>query len=151
MSGLDRLDRPTLSPTTTSSSSARASAARSARSGSPRRATGSACSRPAPGSRTRTSPTTSFDLQNYLFRPEIGCYGIQRIDALRDCLILSGAGVGGGSLVYANTLYEPLAPFYDDPQWRDITDWQEELAPYYDQAKRMLGVVDNPVARPPTR
>ena len=51
---------------------------------------------------------TSFDTKRFLFRPEVGCYGIQRIDALKDCLILSGAGVGGGSLVYANTLYEPL-------------------------------------------
>ena len=51
---------------------------------------------------------TSFDLKKFLFRPEIGCYGIQRIDAVRDSLILAGAGVGGGSLVYANTLYEPL-------------------------------------------
>jgi cholesterol oxidase len=89
-------------------------------------------------------PDTSWDVPNYLFRPEVGCYGIQRIDALKDCLILSGAGVGGGSLVYANTLYEPLDAFYDDPQWRDITDWRAELAPYYDQAKRMLGVLDYP-------
>ncbi len=93
-------------------------------------------------------PSTSFDLRRFLFRPEIGCFGIQRIDALKNCLILSGAGVGGGSLVYANTLYEPPAPFYDDPQWRDITDWRSELAPYYDQAKRMLGVVDNPTHTP---
>ena len=92
--------------------------------------------------------TTSFDVGKYLFRPEVGCYGIQRIDALRDCLILSGAGVGGGSLVYANTLYEPLAAFYRDPQWRDITDWADELAPYYDQAKRMLGVIENPLRTP---
>ena len=91
---------------------------------------------------------TSFDLKRWLFRPEVGLYGIQRIDALKDCLILSGAGVGGGSLVYANTLYEPLPAFYDDPSWRDITDWRSELAPYYDQAKRMLGVVDNPVRTP---
>jgi cholesterol oxidase len=91
---------------------------------------------------------TSFDLKRWLFRPEVGLYGIQRIDALRDCLILSGAGVGGGSLVYANTLYEPLPAFYDDPSWRDITDWRSELAPYYDQAKRMLGVVENPVRTP---
>ncbi len=91
---------------------------------------------------------TSFQLDKYLFRPEVGCYGIQRIDALKDCLILSGAGVGGGSLVYANTLYEPLPAFYDDPQWRDITDWRDELSPYYDQAKRMLGVVENPVRTP---
>ena len=59
-------------------------------------------------------------------------------------MILSGAGVGGGSLVYANTLYEPLPPFYADPQWGHITDWRDELAPFYDQAKRMLGVVPNP-------
>jgi cholesterol oxidase len=91
---------------------------------------------------------TSFDVKRYLFRPELGCYGIQRIDMLKDCLILSGAGVGGGSLVYANTLYEPPEPFFTDPQWRDITDWREELTPYYDQAKRMLGVVPNPVHTP---
>jgi cholesterol oxidase len=91
---------------------------------------------------------TSFDLKRFLFRPEIGCYGIQRIDAVRDSLILAGAGVGGGSLVYANTLYEPLEAFYRDPQWRDVTDWKSELAPYYDQAKRMLGVVENPLHTP---
>lgn len=89
-------------------------------------------------------PATSFDTKRYLFRPEIGCYGIQRIDVLKDCLILSGAGVGGGSLVYANTLYEPLEAFYADPQWRHITDWRAELAPHYDVAKQMLGVVQNP-------
>ncbi|GAA3817250.1 GMC family oxidoreductase [Nocardioides panacisoli] len=85
---------------------------------------------------------TSFDLKRYLYAPAAGCYGIQRIDAVRDCLILAGAGVGGGSLVYANTLYEPLDPFYQDKSWSHITDWKEELAPYYDQAKRMLGVVE---------
>ena len=91
---------------------------------------------------------TSFDVKRFLFRPELGMYGIQRIDAVRDSLILAGAGVGGGSLVYANTLYEPLEAFYKDAQWRDITDWKTELAPYYDQAKRMLGVVENPLRTP---
>jgi cholesterol oxidase len=91
---------------------------------------------------------TSWDVKKYLFRPEVGCYGIQRIDALADCMIVSGAGVGGGSLVYANTLYEPLQPFFEDPQWSHITDWRAELAPFYDQAKRMLGVVDNPLRTP---
>ncbi len=90
----------------------------------------------------------SWDVKRYLFRPEVGCYGIQRIDALKDCLIVSGAGVGGGSLVYANTLYEPLPAFYNDPQWSHIADWKSELAPYYDQAKRMLGVVENPLRTP---
>ncbi|WP_101525166.1 GMC oxidoreductase [Nocardioides houyundeii] len=92
--------------------------------------------------------STSFDLKRYLFLPQAGMYGIQRIDLLRDCMILAGAGVGGGSLVYANTLYEPLEAFYRDPSWAHITDWKRELAPYYDQAKRMLGVVENPVRTP---
>lgn len=90
----------------------------------------------------------TLDVKRYLWAPALGCYGIQRIDAVRDTLIVAGAGVGGGSLVYANTLYEPLEQFYNDPQWSGITDWKSELAPYYDQAKRMLGVVQNPVHTP---
>ncbi|MDP3894971.1 GMC oxidoreductase [Nocardioides sp.] len=93
-------------------------------------------------------PATSWDLKKFLFMPEAGMYGIQRIDMIKDCLILAGAGVGGGSLVYANTLYEPLDAFYRDPSWSHITDWKTELAPYYDQAKRMLGVVENPLRTP---
>ena len=94
---------------------------------------------------------TSWDLKRFLFKPALGCYGIQRIEMVRDCLILAGAGVGGGSLVYANTLYDPLDPFYRDPSWADITDWKAELAPYFEQAKRMLGVVENPFVTPADR
>lgn len=87
-------------------------------------------------------PEHGGDLKKFLFRPEVGLYGIQRIDLVHDCFILAGAGVGGGSLNYANTLYEPPDPFYRDPQWAHITDWKSELGPYYDQAKRMLGVTE---------
>ncbi|WP_328990990.1 GMC family oxidoreductase [Kribbella sp. NBC_01245] len=90
----------------------------------------------------------SWDKKRFLFAPRLGMYGIQRISALRDVIILSGAGVGGGSLVYANTLYEPLPAFYADKQWAHITDWRDELAPYYDQAKRMLGVTTYPGMTP---
>jgi len=95
-----------------------------------------------------TYPKTSWDVRNFLWAPKLGCTGIQRIQLLRNVIILAGAGVGGGSLVYANTLYEPLAPFFDDPQWRHITDWRAELAPFYDQAKRMLGATINPTMTP---
>jgi cholesterol oxidase len=95
-----------------------------------------------------TLPRTSWDLRSFLWAPKLGCYGIQRIHLLRNVVVLAGAGVGGGSLNYANTLYEPLDEFYDDPQWREITDWRAELAPYYDQAKRMLGVRTNPTLTP---
>jgi len=83
----------------------------------------------------------SWHLRQFLWAPAFGCYGIQRVSLLRNVLCLTGAGVGGGSLVYANTLYRPLDPFYADPAWSHITDWKSELAPYYDQAERMLGVV----------
>jgi cholesterol oxidase len=89
-------------------------------------------------------PRTNWDARSYLWAPSLGCYGVQRIDLLKHVMVLSGAGVGGGSLVYANTLYRPLDAFYDDAQWRHITDWKAELDPYYDQATRMLGVVENP-------
>lgn len=92
---------------------------------------------------------TSWDLKNYLWAPALGCYGIQRIHRLPDVMILAGAGVGGGSLNYAQTLYRPLPAFYSDPQWRDLADWEAELAPHFDTASRMLGVVDeNPCEGP---
>ncbi|KAB1140744.1 GMC family oxidoreductase [Micromonospora sp. AMSO12t] len=98
-------------------------------------------------------PQTSWRLRRFLWAPRLGCYGLQRLTLLRPAdrkagggvLVLSGAGVGGGSLVYANTLYEPLDAFYTDPQWRDVTDWRDELAGHYDQAKRMLGATTYPL------
>ncbi|MFF5017604.1 GMC family oxidoreductase N-terminal domain-containing protein [Streptomyces sp. NPDC001165] len=95
-----------------------------------------------------TLPKNSWDLKNYLWAPKLGMYGIQRIHLLGNVMVLAGAGVGGGSLNYANTLYVPPKAFFDDPQWKDITDWQEELKPYYDQAQRMLGVRLNPTMTP---
>ncbi|HEY7047935.1 MAG TPA: GMC family oxidoreductase [Jatrophihabitantaceae bacterium] len=91
-----------------------------------------------------TLPKTSWDSRNFIWAPKLRLFGIQRIHLLNNVVILAGAGVGGGSLNYANTLYEPLQPFYDDPQWAHITDWRDELAPHYAQAKKMLGVVTNP-------
>jgi cholesterol oxidase len=89
-------------------------------------------------------PRRNWNLRRYLFAPRLGLRGIQRLTFLDDLVVLSGAGVGGGSLVYANTLYEPLAPFYDDPQWAGIADWRLELAPHFDTARAMLGAVVTP-------
>ncbi|MFE7564015.1 GMC oxidoreductase [Kitasatospora sp. NPDC057500] len=93
-------------------------------------------------------PRNSWDVAGYLWAPKLGLYGIQRIHLLANVMILAGAGVGGGSLNYANTLYVPPKAFFEDRQWRHITDWQEELAPFYDQARRMLGVRLNPTLTP---
>ncbi|WP_279575673.1 GMC family oxidoreductase [Actinomadura barringtoniae] len=102
-----------------------------------------------PGSRYPELPKTNWKLSRYIWAPGLGLTGMQRIHLIRGAkssrvMVLAGAGVGGGSLNYANTLYVPPAPFFADRQWAHITDWQNELAPYYDQAKRMLGVVRNP-------
>ena len=86
----------------------------------------------------------SWHLREFLWAPRLGCYGIQRIHLLNNVMVLAGAGVGGGSLNYANTLYVPPEPFFADKQWSHITDWRAELTPHYQQAQRMLGVVRNP-------
>jgi cholesterol oxidase len=89
-------------------------------------------------------PKTSWRLNKFLYAPYFGLFGIQRIHALPDVLILAGAGVGGGSLVYANTLYQPGDAYFNDKQWASITNWKQELEPWFDQARRMLGVTENP-------
>jgi cholesterol oxidase len=89
-------------------------------------------------------PKTSWDIRKFAWQPEAEMYGIQRMEFLDDVLVLCGAGVGGGSHVYGNTLYVPPKKFFEAPEWAGITDWAGELAPYIDQATRMLGVVRVP-------
>jgi cholesterol oxidase len=91
---------------------------------------------------------SSWDLRTSIWMPRLGLTGTQRISLLGRCALFSAAGVGGGSLIYGNTLYEPLPDFFTDRAWAHITDWKAELAPYYDQAKRMLGVTTNPRTTP---
>jgi len=93
-------------------------------------------------------PKTNWNLRKSIWAPRLGLTGPQRISSLGKCLVFSGSAVGGGSLIYGNTLYEPLPDFYKDKAWAHLTDWRDELAPYYDQAKRMLGVVTNPRSGP---
>jgi cholesterol oxidase len=89
-------------------------------------------------------PRRNWNVRRYLFMPRLGLRGIQRLTLLDDLFVISGAGVGGGSLVYANVLYEPLDPFFDDPQWHGVADWRAELAPHYERARRMLGATETP-------
>ena len=90
-------------------------------------------------------PKSTWDLRRYFFAPRLGMKGILRMSVFKDVFIVSGAGVGGGSLGYANTLYRPKAKstFYRDPQWADLDpDWEATLRPHYDEAEHMLGVAD---------
>jgi cholesterol oxidase len=85
-------------------------------------------------------PKSTWDLRRYFWAPRIGMQGIFRLTQFKDVAVVSGCGVGGGSLGYANTLYVPGQDFFGDPQWGDLEDWESELAPHYAEAQRMLGV-----------
>ena len=84
---------------------------------------------------------TTWQLSRYYWMPKLGLKGILRLTLFRDVFVASGCGVGGGSLGYANTLYRARPAFYADPQIAGLADWEAELAPHYDEAERMLGVV----------
>ncbi|MGH7281263.1 MAG: GMC oxidoreductase [Polyangiaceae bacterium] len=86
---------------------------------------------------------TSWDVRKFFWKPELGLTGILQMTMMRDVFFLHGAGVGGGSLVYANTLLTPLEESFDDPRWVSL-DWQKELEPHYATAKKMLGAVTSP-------
>ncbi len=85
-------------------------------------------------------PKSTWDLKRYFWAPRIGLKGIFRLTQFKDVAVVSGCGVGGGSLGYANTLYVPPTEFFNDPQWSDLEDWERTLAPHYAEAQRMLGV-----------
>ncbi|CAN5638690.1 GMC family oxidoreductase [soil metagenome] len=82
--------------------------------------------------------------RDLLWAPRLKMFGPMRLSMLGEISLFSAVGVGGGSLIYANTLYEPHDAFFTDPSWGHLTDWRAELAPCYEQARRMLGVAPNP-------
>ncbi|MCB9729537.1 MAG: GMC family oxidoreductase [Deltaproteobacteria bacterium] len=87
-------------------------------------------------------PKTTWNARRYLWAPLLRCFGIMRMTVFRDAFVLSGAGVGGGSLVYANTLLVPPDRAFRDSRWpTSDADWRSTLAPHYQTALRMLGAV----------
>lgn len=87
---------------------------------------------------------STWDLPRYLWAPSVGCYGILQISPFKNVFVLHGAGVGGGSLGYANVLMEPGDEAFDSPAWQKPVEWKRELRPHYATARRMLGVAENP-------
>lgn len=83
---------------------------------------------------------SGWNLRRTFWMPRLGLVGPLRVTLFSDVLIASGAGVGGGSLVYANTLYRAKPEFFAHPQWSGLGDWERTLAPHYATAERMLGV-----------
>jgi len=89
-------------------------------------------------------PRSTADLKRYFYAPRLGLKGIFRMSNFKDVTVVSGSGVGGGSLGYACTLYVPPKAFFEDQQWAGMENWENELAPHYAEAQRMLGVAPYP-------
>ena len=84
-------------------------------------------------------PKTNWNLRKYLWIPQLRCFGFQKLTFYPQVSILSGVGIGGGSLVYANTLFSPPAEYYEHESWRKFRNWHNTLMPYYEKAGYMLG------------
>lgn len=89
-------------------------------------------------------PKTNWNLRKWMWLPRLGMTGIFKLSFFRHVAVLSGAGVGGGSLVYANTLPVPKSPFFHSGSWQGLCDWENELKPFYALAKTMLGAAVHP-------
>lgn len=89
-------------------------------------------------------PKTNWNLRKWLWLPDLKMTGLFKLTIFRHVAVLSGAGVGGGSLVYANTLPVPKSPFFNSGAWRGLCDWEQELKPFYALAKHMLGATPHP-------
>ncbi|MEK7706351.1 MAG: GMC family oxidoreductase [Myxococcota bacterium] len=94
---------------------------------------------------------SNWNLKRWLWLPALGCRGLFKMTFLRHLTALSGVGVGGGSLVYANTLPLPKPSFFDAPSWAHLAAWRAELEPHYATARRMLGTTRNPHVTAPDR
>ncbi|NOZ04255.1 MAG: GMC family oxidoreductase [FCB group bacterium] len=94
--------------------------------------------------RPQDFPKTNWNLRKYFWLPRLSLYGFQAMTLMKDVFILHGAGVGGGSLVYANNLLVPPDEVFDDPAWGG-SGWKEKLAPYYERARKMLGATPSKV------
>lgn len=89
-------------------------------------------------------PKTNWNFKKWLWMPSIGFFGIMKLSIFKHIAIISGTGVGGGSLVYANTLPTPKSAFFNTGSWATLNDWEIDLMPHYEEALRMLGAVKNP-------
>ena len=94
--------------------------------------------------KTEDFPKTNWNLRKWLWLPSLRLHGIMKMTFYKHIGIISGVGVGGGSLVYANTLPKPKSTFYNTGSWAKLNDWEKELSPHYDTAWKMLGAEVNP-------
>lgn len=91
--------------------------------------------------KTEDFPKSDWNLPKFLWLPKLKWFGFQKLDFFRQVTILSGVGVGGGSIVYGATHMFPPDTFFNNPVWSGLKDWKKVLTPFYERAKQMLGTV----------
>jgi cholesterol oxidase len=96
-------------------------------------------------------PKTNWNLKRWFWAPSLGFRGLFVLRFFKQVTVLAGAGVGGGSLVYANTLPIPRSSFFENESWASLASWERELRPHYQEARRMMGAVTTPVLTKPDR
>ncbi len=84
-------------------------------------------------------PKSNLNLPKYLWIPALRFFGFQKLKFYSKASILSGTGVGGGSLVYANTLFIPPDEFFYNNSWSEFGNWKEKLDRFYKRVSFMLG------------
>ena len=89
-------------------------------------------------------PTSDWDIRKYIWLPALRLFGLMKLSFFKEVLVVSGTGVGGGSLIYANTHLVPPDTFFENPVWKHLNDWKTVLTPYYEKAKFMLGTTVYP-------
>ncbi|HRP69852.1 MAG TPA: GMC oxidoreductase, partial [Turneriella sp.] len=89
-------------------------------------------------------PKSNWNLWKWLWLPTLKMFGLFKMTIFRHVTIFSGVGVGGGSLVYANTLPVPKTPFFKSKSWAHLANWEKELKPHYQTALKMVGAARNP-------
>ena len=88
--------------------------------------------------------TTNLAFWKYIWLPALRSFGVMQISLLKGVMVLHGAGVGGGSLGYANVLEVPPDDTFSTPAWNEPIAWGQVLKPHFETARRMLGVTTNP-------
>jgi cholesterol oxidase len=87
---------------------------------------------------------SNWQFWKYLWAPALRAFGILQISVVKGVMVLHGAGVGGGSLGYANVLEIPTDETFATSAWNQPFAWEKILGPHYETARKMLGAVRNP-------
>ncbi len=96
-------------------------------------------------------PRTSWSLWNWIWRPGLAMHGFFNFEFFRHVVIAHGCAVGGGSITYGATLLAPNDSIWENGSWASLAPWKTEMRPYYETARRMLGVAENQVLGPADR